>query len=112
MSISGITKRTETDLVRACLAYLTARGLMAWRNNSGAMVAEYKGRSRFMRFGVVGSGDIFGILPGGRFLSIECKVGKNVPTPAQKDWARRVNERGGLAITVWSVDQLIEAMGK
>ena len=108
--VKELAGRKESDLVRACLEYLAACGIMAWRNNSGGMKAEYKGKARFMRFGAKGSGDILGILPGGRFLSVECKVGKNTPTPAQEDWARRVRVSGGMALTVWTVEGLEAAM--
>jgi hypothetical protein len=96
--------------VRACLEYLAARGIMAFRNNTGAMRAEYKGKTRFMRFGAKGSGDIFGILPGGRFLSVECKIGNNKPTPAQEDWAARVRAAGGMALTAWTIEGLEAAI--
>lgn len=96
----------EGQLVKACLSFLQVHGVMAWRNNTGATRREYAGKARFVRFGKVGSGDIFGIFPGGRFLSVECKVGKNKPTKAQRAWAELVKEQGGLALTVWTVDDL------
>ncbi len=92
----------ETDLVRACLTFLGLHGIMAWRNNTGA----YKIGSRFISYGHRGSGDIFAILPDGRFCSIECKVGRNKPSDAQVRWADNVNEAGGMAIVVYSLDEL------
>ena len=100
-------KQRESDLVRACLELLHARGIMAWRNNTGAFVGEHRGKSRFVRFGAKGSGDIFAILLGGRFWSIECKVGKNQATPAQTEWAEAVRKAGGAATVIRNLDELM-----
>jgi len=80
---------------------------MAWRNNTGAFVGEHRGKSRFVRFGAKGSGDIFAILPGGCFWSIECKVGKNRKTPAQIEWEGAVQSAGGAASVVRNLDELV-----
>ena len=94
--------RTEGELVKACLLYLKAKGIVAWRHNAGGInVGKY-----FVRLGVIGASDIMGLLPGGRFLGVEAKIGKNKPTPDQTEWQRRINEQGGLAFTIWSVDAL------
>ena len=63
---------SEQDLVRGCLAYLTARGCMVWRNNTGASYYGGPGRrARFVRFGPVGGSDIVGCTKEGRFLALE-----------------------------------------
>jgi hypothetical protein len=99
----SIRRETEGDIVRACLTYLrVARGLVAWRNNTGAR----KVGSRFVRWGDVGSADILGILPGGRLLAIECKRKGNRPTPAQVAWHQMVSDAGALVIVATSVDDL------
>jgi len=97
----------ETDLVKACLEYLDAIGVYAWRNNSGALPVG----KRFLRFGKVGSSDILGVWPKtGTFLAIECKVGKNVLTMEQLAFQERVNAEGGFAFAVWSLDDLEDAL--
>lgn len=103
-------RRTETDLVRACLEYLAARRIMAWRNNTGAMAATHKGKTRFMRFGAPGSGDIFAILPGGRFCSIECKAPKGKVSESQFNWMMDVRNSGGRSIVVRSIEELVSAL--
>jgi len=97
---------SETKLVKACLDYLRVRGILAWRNNTGAVGGTYKGRRRFVRFGARGSGDIFAVLAGGRFLSVECKTGRNKPTADQLAWMESVKASGGTAVVVRSVDDL------
>lgn len=97
----------ETDLVRACINYLNMRGIFAWRQNQGGMKAEYKGKKRFMRFaGAKGISDIIGVLPDGRFLAVECKVGRNKPTDDQRAFLQSVNDSGGLGIVVYDLDEL------
>lgn len=98
----------ESDLVRACLKLLELRGILAWRNNTGGF-KDVTGR--LVRFGKVGSGDILAVLPtSGRFLSIECKVGSNKPTAPQRAWAADINENGGLAVVVYTLDELDEVL--
>ena len=113
-----IKKPKEGDLVRQCLDYLDKIGVFAWRNNSGAVAASYtrKGdgvtKSRFIRYGYPGSGDIIGILSDGTFLSVECKKpgGKTSKDRAlkQEAFATRIRASGGTAIMVTSLADLME----
>jgi hypothetical protein len=97
-------QKPETALVKSCLQYLHMKGVMAWRNNSGGI---QKG-NHFIRFGQVGSADILGILPGGQFLAVECKVGKNPLSEAQQDWLQRASEAGAKALVVRALEELME----
>lgn len=92
----------ETAVVRDCLAFLQAVGIFAWRNNTGALQTKAGG---FVRFGVVGSADIFA-LHCGKFMAIECKAGKAKPTVAQLMWGQSVKECGGYWWVVYSADEL------
>ena len=94
----------ESDLVRACLAYLDAVGVFAWRNNSGATRIG----DRFIRFGRRGSADILGVLGGGRILAIECKVGRGRTTPEQDEFLSSISSRGGLAFVARSVEDVVD----
>lgn len=101
----------ETLVLQTCLNLLHTRGIFAWRNNTGAMAVRNRGaRDRFVRFGHTGSGDILGVLPGGRFLSVECKAGRGIPTKAQKEFAGKINAAGGLAVVVYSAQDLAHAL--
>ena len=98
---------TETALVRACLDYLTLRGIPAWRANTGAA----KFGKRFVRFGTPGVSDVLCVLsPHGRLGAIECKVGRNRTSEAQEAFLANVRAAGGLAVVVRSLDDLIEAL--
>ena len=102
-------KMKESQLVKACADYLTMRNILWWRNNTGILMKEYKGRSYPVRFGLKGSGDILAILPPyGKFLSIECKVNDNVQSEAQKEFEKQVRNAGGGYIIVRDVIDLID----
>ena len=96
----------EGAVVRSCLDYLAIRGIFAYRQNTGAAKTE---SGSYVHFGLVGASDIVGILPGGRFLAIECKAGRGKTTLDQEQYLARVREAGGCAIVARSVDDLIEA---
>jgi hypothetical protein len=100
---------TESNLVNSCLDYLAKRQVFAWRNNTGAFAGEYKGKTRFFRYGAKGSPDILGIIRG-RFFGIECKVGRNKLSEDQAEFHRQILKAGGIVFTVRSLDECIEAV--
>lgn len=97
---------TETELVKACLEFLRLRGVMAWRNNTGAFVVRNGKGRRFMRCGTPGSPDIIGILPGGRFLGIECKVGVRRLSKVQRAWHEEAEAAGAAVAVVYGTLEL------
>lgn len=99
-------KSKETPLVKACLAHLHIRGIVAWRNNTGAV----KTGDRFIRYGAVGSPDIIGLLPNGRFLGVECKVGKRKQTPDQVAFGEAITNSGGVYIVARTVDDVADML--
>jgi len=98
----------ESEVLRQCIAYLYARRIFAWRNNTGAAKTE---DGRFVRFGLPGASDILGILPGGKFLAVECKrsSGGKV-SPQQQAFLDRIKKEGGVAIIATSVEDLIRRL--
>jgi hypothetical protein len=94
----------ERLVLDGCLQYLEIRGIYAWRNNTGAVRIN---PDRFMRFGKVGSSDILAVLPGGRFLAVECKApdGGRL-SPKQKQFLDAVRELGALALVVQGWEEL------
>lgn len=97
-------KPTETDLVRECIRIAHTLGCLAWRCNVGAFVGEYRGRRRVVRFGIKGMADILGILPGGRFLAVECKLGKNKLTTEQTEFHLAIDRQGGVVMVARDVE--------
>lgn len=109
-------KPKESDLVRGVLEYFGMRGIMAWRNNTGALRSIYRRKDgttkeRFMRYGLLGSPDVYACLkPLGRLCGVECKQKGNKPTEAQQAFLAALNDSGGLGIVVYNLDELHNAI--
>ena len=100
----------EADVQRAILDYLNMSPLvaMAQRINSGAVVTRHG--SRFVGT-AAGTSDIIGMLVGGRFLALEVKRdAKGKVSAEQCDFISMVNDNGGLAMVVWSVEMVEEIL--
>lgn len=95
----------ENVVLRDCLAYLQLNGIYCWRNNTGATKTAHG----FVRYGKVGSSDILGILPDGRFLAVECKREKGgVVSEKQKEFLSMIEVNHGVALVVNSIEDLQE----
>lgn len=102
---------SETDLKRACWTFLTMKGCTVWIQNQGAVGGTYaNGKRRFVKFthGVEGISDIVGVMPSGRFIAVETKMKGNKPTELQAAFIQRVKASGGLALVIYSLDQLMQ----
>lgn len=97
----------ENQVLRACLDYLTMRGIECWRNNTGAMTIP--GTKRFVRFGKPGVPDILGYLDDGRFLAVECKSAIGRLSPAQVAFLERAERCGCKVVVARSIDDLQKA---
>jgi hypothetical protein len=80
----------ESAVLEACLKYLARADIIAWRNSTGTACYGSGARNRWVRYGLPGSGDILGVLPGGRFLSVEAKSEAGRLSPEQKVWKDEV----------------------
>ncbi len=98
----------EKDVLNACLLWLRCRGAFCWRQNSGAMSGEYKGKRRFFRFASEpGISDIVGVAPGGRAILVETKrEGGKKPTPEQLSFLDTARAKGAFAVWVRSLIEL------
>lgn len=100
---------TETELQQQIRLELgRERDLVLWRNHVG--VGEHGGRVR--RFGLsIGSSDLIGILaPSGRFVALEVKSARGRVTPEQDLFLTLIQDRGGFAAVVRSVDEARAAL--
>lgn len=101
----------EKALVNEVLGYLTSQGHYAWRNNSGFFKHDYTTKAGIKkrsvtRAGIRGSADIIGCSSDGRFIAIECKVGKNKLSPHQEEFVREVVARGGIMVVAYSLQDV------
>lgn len=85
----------ESDIQRLIMLALSEAGCVVWRNNTGVL----KNAAGIpIKFGLcVGSSDLIGIAPGGRFLAVEIKTQKGKATPEQIRFIDAVRARGGIA---------------
>jgi len=97
-------KDLEAAVLKEGLCWLHAHGILAWRNNTGALSLAGGG---FIRFGKVGSADITGILPNGQRLECEAKRrngGKQ--SEGQRQFQEQIEQYGGIYILFHSTDEL------
>jgi hypothetical protein len=110
----GLKKQTGSDLTRQCLDYLTLRGVFAFRVNTTGVWDPVRKVYRTFQ-GLKGVSDILGLLPldspfPGRMLAVEVKAGRDVLSEDQRYFLDTVNDNGGLAFAVRSLDDLIAAL--
>jgi hypothetical protein len=99
---------TPENRVKAeVLKYLKLRRIKAWSNPSGAVRIR---PGKFMSFGLKGSSDILGILPGGRFLAVEVKAPGGRLSPEQQEFLEDVKTLGGMAIVAKSYRDIETAL--
>ena len=98
-------KATEAQIQKGILDYLGYKNVFHWRNNTGGFVSEYKGKTRYVKFGEKGSPDIFALVDGELF-GIEVKRDKGVQSPEQKAYEVEFVRNGGFYILARSVDDV------
>jgi hypothetical protein len=98
--------RSEANVMNDALLALSAAGCLAWRNNTGQL-PDANGRP--IKFGLcVGSSDIIGVAPDGRFLAVECKTAIGQPTDAQVRFIDAVRAKGGRAGIARSAEDAVK----
>ena len=112
----------ETKLQNLQMLALSKAGCLVFRNETaGAWVGKVLHKdanqvtltdARMIRFGLaVGSSDIVGIAPCGRFLAVEIKTSKGRATKEQLRFIDAVNSAGGIAGVARSVSDALELIG-
>jgi hypothetical protein len=98
---------SERDIQRGILdALAEIQGVLVWRNNTGTI----KRNGRFVRFGIVGQGDITGLLPDGRRLEIEVKTDKGPVSEEQLAFGERMRRHGGVWFVARSVQEAVDGV--
>lgn len=98
---------SEAPIQKAILAYLKGRGVLAWRNGLGGLKTGSGGRRKNP---AKGTPDIFGVLPGGRFLAIEVKGPDGVASVDQLRWLDDFAKLGAVALIARSVEDVEHAL--
>lgn len=109
----------ETKIQNNIMLALSNQGCLVFRNETaGAWVGEVIHKeanqvtltnARMMLFGLaLGSSDIIGIAPCGRFLAIEAKTKTGRPTQQQLAFIDAVRKNGGIAGIARSVQDALD----
>jgi hypothetical protein len=85
----------HSDLVAAALLTLNRVGA-AWGNNTGALKDA---TGRVVRYGLIGSSDIIACIKG-RFVGVECKVGRDRLSEQQHRFRAWIDRNQGLTIVL------------
>lgn len=101
----------EGALVQAVTQYLNARGAFAWRNNSGMLRGEHRGKLWAVRMGVPGMPDVLAVKDG-RLIAVECKRLSNKPTAIQEATMGELRKRGALVVVAYCVSDVAKALGE
>lgn len=102
----GVQKETALQNQIRLAVSRECPGVTLFRNHCGALLDQ---RNRMVRFGLApGSADLIGIRHrDGKFLSIEIKLPGEKPRQDQIHWMRRIEDWGGLATVVTSVEEAV-----
>lgn len=95
----------ERDIQRTILDWLRVHRIFHWRNNSGAMASNYKGKPRFFKFGLVGSPDIFAVHRGICY-GIEVKGAEGLQSRQQMVFQKDFEDAGGIYILAHSIEDV------
>ena len=100
-------RAAHDELVDKIVAALSATAMgRFWGQPTGA---AYRNGS-LVRYGLIGSADISGILIGGRRVEIEVKTGKAIQSDEQKFFESMIKMMGGIYFVAHSVDEAINSL--
>lgn len=97
-------KKLEYEVLADCLEWLEQHHVFCNRHDAGTFQND---RGQWGTYGIIGAGDIIGMLRGGQHFEIECKRGSGgrLDTGQQKRM-KRVREHDGLYFVVHGVEEL------
>lgn len=117
---------TEAQTQRLILDWLAAKGILAFRMQSGATVSSYKGKTRLVRYGTPGMSDILAFpelwIEGQNSIGrqdevrapvpvwIECKALKGKQSELQKSFQQQVEAHGHRYVLAYSLEDVIAAL--
>ena len=103
---------SEKGVQRAIIEYLTYKNIFFYRQNSGAIQTQYKGRKGFYRFASMsGLPDIVAIVRG-RYIGIECKGSSGSLSESQIKFMDASEHAGGKYILARSLEDVENVLGK
>ena len=100
-------RKPERTVQRGCLAVLHELGALVAVTDAGA---AYRAGAFFGDAVPAGWPDITGLLPGGRFVGVECKALSGRQSTAQKEMVHEITRRGGIYVLAHGAEDLREAL--
>ena len=100
----------ERDIQRQILSWLKLHRILHWRNNSGAAASSYKGKRYFVRFGALGSPDIFAV-HNGKIYGIEVKGAHGYLSDNQREFSGEFEKAGGVYIIARKLEDVMHLWG-
>ena len=100
-------RQPERAVQKACLVELHRLGALVAVTDAGA---AHRAGAYFGDAIPAGWPDITGLLPGGKFIGVECKAKRGRQSPAQKDMQEEITRRGGIYVLARSAEDLKEAL--
>lgn len=98
----------ESGIQKKIMLALSEAGCTVWRNNTGRFLNP---NGQLVKFGLcVGSSDLIGITPDGRFLAIEVKGNRGKVSEHQKNFINHVISKGGIAGVARSAEDAIRLL--
>lgn len=87
----------ESQVVQDVINYLSIRGCLAWRNNTGGGRFQNKGSNtvRYVQFSAPGAADVFAVYRG-YFLAFECKTELGTVSEEQHAWRQLLETVDGI----------------
>ena len=99
----------HTKLVKDILKEFGSTNIMRiWSNNTGAIQTD----DRFIKFGLVGSADIMGLLYDGKMICVEVKTGSGRQSKDQIKFQKMIEKFNGIYILARSVSDVEKRLAK
>lgn len=110
-------RNPESDIKDAIRGVFVGTPIIVWNHPTGVAVPVEALRDIVdvstlprITYGLVGSSDLIGLLPTGKFLGIEVKTPTGRLSPEQKRFAAMVRRQGGVYIEARSPQDVREAL--
>jgi hypothetical protein len=96
----------EIDIQKQILDYLALKRVFHYRQNSGGLGGEHKGKKWFVRFGALGAPDIICVIKG-QYVGIEIKNEKGKQSDHQRVFQQKLEKAGGFYLLARSLEDVI-----
>jgi len=106
MKQNKLLQQTEQNIQRTILDWLALKHIAHFRLNTGAVIAEYKGKTRFFRSAPVGAPDVICCI-NGKMVCLELKRPRKQLTEAQVAFHKEWSKAGAVCVVAHSLEEAI-----